>query len=254
MSYGVYAWELPATRPTVTNKLHCQTTGFRRKYSLGLQMFLRFCEEFSLLRHDECRALYDDCWKALLSIAAEQSSLQSTEELARRFLELVEAAASAGLGHFLDVDGNPPEAKLHLGWKESRDPTEPALPQGKLLGWRSENELLLHPDVAFAVACEMGRQLGTPIVTSKESVWKRLAGQCLIVRSDGRNLVKRQVQGHRKRVLIVPLSSFMGLSELVAGPQVNLNIQANNSLHAQEQTKSGTQVIAPTNNQYRKKG
>jgi hypothetical protein len=84
-------------------------------------------------------------------------------------------------------------------------------PHGERLGWIRDDDLLLEPETAFAVAQKLARDQGTSIPIKQRTLWKRLAEQGLLASREstrGTNTVRRTIEGMRRDLLHLPASAL----------------------------------------------
>lgn len=202
-----------------SSTIHKRTPDMVASLAAGLEVFLKFATETSVISPSEAKELFDRCWLALGRVAEKQVLYQVSEDPVKRFIELIQASFVIGKAHLADSKTleAPVDAKK-WGWRENRfgDLT----PQGDRIGWLHQDEVWLHPDAVFAVVQRIASSQHSSIPVSKETLWKRLAHQGLIQVSEGeqKNLVKRSVAGQRPRVLIVKNKEM-----LFGGPEIPLD-------------------------------
>jgi hypothetical protein len=151
---------------------------------------------------------------AVTASAEVQRAHQASEEPAQRFLALLGAAISSGRAHLADAEtGAQPQDAACWGWQltsvgSGHDLREVWRPNGERLGWIREDDLLLEPETAFAVAQKLARDQGTSISIKQRALWKRLAEQGLLTSRDPARgcMVRLTIQGSRRDVLHVRIS------------------------------------------------
>lgn len=164
--------------------------------ALGAETFLRFAIEAGVV--DRAERLWQQAWQALLAVAAAQEAHQRAEDPVVRFFALLSAALASGQAHVADAaTGGEPVDSAVWGWRDG-------YPQGLRVGWLRDGELLLEPDVAFAVAQRLARDQGGALPISPRTLLKRMGERgLLLAREDEHLRVKRAVAGVVKRVVVV---------------------------------------------------
>jgi hypothetical protein len=187
---------------------HRRTPDIAASLILSWEIFLRFAEETQAIDRGEAASRLTRVRAALTESAEVQRVHQASEDPARHFLALLRAAISSGRAHVADADtGMEPESPGCWGWQVIRAGQyehEEWRPDGERLGWLREDDLLLEPETAFAVAQKLARDQGTSIIVKQRTLWKRLAEQALLASRDpsrGTNTVRRTIEGMRRDLL-----------------------------------------------------
>lgn len=183
--------------------VHDRTPDIMASLAVGWETFLRFALEVEAITIVGAAGLWKDGWQTLGEVAKAQPDYQSSEEPTGRFLALLSAVLSSGLGHLADArTGEKPEDPIRWGWRErsigSWDPL------GDRIGWVDGDELLLEPEAAFAAVQKLARDQGTSLAINPRTLWKRMAEKGLLASrepSQGTNTVRWSVVGERRRVL-----------------------------------------------------
>jgi hypothetical protein len=170
---------------------------------LGLETYWMFATEVGALSQEEDGELYARAWGALLDTARAQAGHQEAEEPTGRFLSLLAAALVSGRAHVANArTGGRPEDAESWGWRGTE-------PQGGLVGWVDEANLLLEPDAAFAMAQRLAREQGGCLAITPRTLWRRMADRGLLAsREAGRNLQYFTIYGRRRRVLHLLVDDF----------------------------------------------
>jgi hypothetical protein len=183
--------------------VHDRTPDTMASQAVGWEMFLKFALEARVIPITEAMKLWKDGWQALGEVARSQADHQSSEEPTGRFLALLSAVISSGLGHLADArTGEKPEDPIRWGWRErsigSWDPL------GDRIGWVDGDDLLLEPEAAFAAVQKLARDQGTHLAINSRTLWKRMADKGLLASrepSQKHYTVRWPIAGIRKRVL-----------------------------------------------------
>lgn len=178
--------------------MHARTPDIVASLYVGLEIFLEFALESGVITSLERDALLAEGLDALVHNALVQQPDLATEDPAVRFCELIGAAFLSGRAHLLDshqVQRAPVDSEK-WGWRELH-------PRGECVGWLANDEVWLNPDNAYLVAKKIAGDQGQPLHTTRDTLWKRLVQAGIAARSDGegRNQVKRWVNGQRMRII-----------------------------------------------------
>jgi hypothetical protein len=158
---------------------------------------LDFAVDAGAITAEQRDRLGEGGWAALERVAAAQRIRQEASEPAHRFLELLRAAILSFEAHIATLDGEPPLSPAQWGWRiTGSGDNQRCVGTGKCIGWLEEGDLYLEPTASYAVAQEMGRSTGEPLVVSDTTLRKRLHEGGLLASVD----VTRETLTVRKRV------------------------------------------------------
>jgi hypothetical protein len=201
---GEYAAIFAKHRDKAT-RAHSRTPGIVADLSLGFRLFLDFAVDAGAITADEKDPLADRCWKALQNVAASQRVRQEASEPAHRFLELLRAAILSGDAHVAGLGGSEPSEPARWGWHTiGTGENERWVGAGRCVGWLAGSDLFLEPTASYAVAQEMGRGTGEPLVVSETTLRKRLHERGLLASVDVARetlTVRKTVHGREMPVL-----------------------------------------------------
>src|SRR5262245_31240322 len=181
--------------------MHKRTPSIAAHLFLGLELFSKFAVEVKALTEKQAEAFRTRCWKALGEAAAAQAALQTHGEPARRFLELLSAAITAGKAHVAGPGGQQPANPATLGWREDGGEWKP---EGDRVGWIDGPNLFLEPDASYAVAQRMAEARHEPLGVGAKALHKRLHEQGHLVTTNqarGHLTVRRTLEGRCRAVL-----------------------------------------------------
>jgi hypothetical protein len=170
--------------------------------AVALWSFLDFAVEADALTPVQAAELRAQWWPALLQAGAAQAQFQTSEEPARRFLELVSSALSSGRAHLADTDGGTPSLNpTAWGWRSSGVEIQP---QGDRIGWIDSKTrgVFLDPTASYRAAQSM--MTGDAFPVSIGTLKKRLHEKGHLVRIDAPRetlTVRRMAQGRKRDVL-----------------------------------------------------
>ena len=188
--YGALRNKMPAAiekrRAFAANSAqHKRTPEIVARLHLGFCLFVNFARSVGAVSEQGASNLKDRSWEALGEAAAAQGRSQKAADPVLRFLELTKSALSTGRAYLGDAEtGRVPERS------------------GDCIGWRSEELVLLDPDVAFATAQKLAEAQGESLSIGARTLWQRMRDRGLLARSDAeRNLVKMTIGNQRRRVL-----------------------------------------------------
>lgn len=202
--------ELPQYR--IKLRKHVQSTHKRIgdhavELAIGFQMFLRFANDSQVFSKDESDKLFEELWEVLVQVLKTQESHQSDSDPVILFFELLISALASGEAHIAGSDGSFPFQGQAWGWRERG---EEWFSQGVRVGWiEGENVYLDRPASLRVIekispgAIEVGGQ------TLAKRLYER--GFLESKEENGRLLVRRRLEGTRRRVLHLHIKNF-GLS------------------------------------------
>jgi hypothetical protein len=191
---------------------HARTPGIVADLFLGFTSFLDFALDVGAISNDVRDDLAERCWNALQKVARAQRVRQEASEPARHFLDLLRAAIVAGDAHVSDLKGEHPAEAPKWGWRMMETgELQRWIPAGKCIGWLEGSSLYLEPKASYAVAQEMGRRIGEPLVVSEMTLRKRLHEEELLASVDMTRetlKVRKCVQGRETLVLHLPTNAL----------------------------------------------
>ena len=192
---------------------HLRTPDILANLKIGLDYFVDFAREKQAMTDQEAHQFRMNCWNTLIAVGKIQQSHQSQQDPVPRFFELLAAAMTSGQAHLESVDSGVPQNPEAAGWREDYGSAHTTYrPQGKRIGWTDERFLYLHPDAAFTVAQNVGREMGEPLTVTSPTLRKRLNEQGVIQTQEnrsGRLTVRKQLKGKRVEVLCIQIDPPM---------------------------------------------
>jgi hypothetical protein len=196
------------TKARALGVVHDRTPDTMASLAVGWDTFLRFALEAGSVNITEAMKLWKDGWQALDEVARAQGDHQSSEEPTGRFLALLSAVISSGVGHMADARTEErPEDSIQWGWREKSIGAWD--PLGDRIGWVDGDDLLLEPEAAFAAVQKLARDQGTHLAINPRTLWKRMAEKGLLAsREPGKNTIKKTVGKARKHVIHLRASSI----------------------------------------------
>lgn len=206
--------------------------------AVGTALFLEFATDAGL-RTDVAAEVKSETWRVLKASLAMQQIHRGEEEPAQRFVRLVRTVLQGHHGHITLVDGDAPKNPNLWGWSmqhslaanavQSDDPPPPRYhPNGPCLGVQSDDCVWLYPEVAFAAAQRLAREMQDPLPLTRGDLGKRLNALGILARTDIKT--GRQVYTHRKRVrfgrgviegLCISIDTLLGETEGPEAPSVS---------------------------------
>jgi hypothetical protein len=168
------------------------------------------------LGQEEVAAFTSFGLQALIDAGRRQRPLQAESDPVSRFIDLVNSALASGRAHVAGVGGEPPFPPAAWGWREilSRESSSWS-PQGERIGWIGDNDLYLDPAAPRAVAQQVAREGGDPLLISSYTLHQRLHERGLLVEVDknrGTLKVRRVLEARRRDVLHLHAEA-LGLSD-----------------------------------------
>jgi hypothetical protein len=213
-----YPARFAAQRDRAT-RAHSRTPGMVADLYLGFELALDYALDAGAITDAEREELATECWAALEKVAQAQRVRQETSEPAHRFLDLVRAAISSGSAHVANFKGEEPNDPAQWGWRTiGTGEHERWVGGGSCIGWLEGPNLYLEPTASYAVAQEIGRGTGEPLVVSETTLRKRLHEKGLLATIDTRRetlTVRKKPLGRETPVLHLLASA---LACLVAQP------------------------------------
>jgi hypothetical protein len=182
---------------------HARTPEIIANLMAGMCLFVGFAREVGAISEDEGKEIRTDTWKSLLQAAAAQTRGLTSEDPARRFLELIGAAILRGDAHLGDARGGGTTAL-----------------KGRLVGWWNSDRdtIWLDLDSAFAVAQELARQQAEPFPVRMKTLGNRLKDRGLLATyGKHRNTVQRKVGEDYHWVLCLWRKDILPLADLEPG-------------------------------------
>ena len=172
---------------------HKRTPDIVAQLAVGLHTFLRFAISCKALSQEEGKGYWRRFWNALGVAAAQQREHQRSEEPAARFMGLLNSVLASGAAHFADAkDGHTPNGV-----------------KGPCIGWIDGDLALLEPNAAFAAVQRLAREQGDALAVGVKTLWKRMKDRGhTICHDEERNLLSRNIDGNRRRVLAVDASKL----------------------------------------------
>jgi uncharacterized protein DUF927 len=176
---------------------HKRTPEIIANLAVGLRKFLEFALASGALSKEEGHQLWKNWWHALGIAASKQSEHVKSEDVAQNFVALLESVFASGAAHLAGADGY---ASQHA--------------KGQLIGWLDGDDLLLEPNATFASVQRLAREQGESLPVGQKILWKRVQEAGLIAKVEkGRNLIRRDVGGTRRRVVCLRRHKFPSLAE-----------------------------------------
>jgi hypothetical protein len=207
---------------------HPRTADIIASLLVGWDLFVRYAQACEALTADEKDQYWKRGCKALKSAAYTQREYQATQDPATQFLELLQAAITAGKAHVEGVDGCAPKNAMRWGWEPmnrrnwevttatENEYADPWQPTRERIGWLDGEHLYLEPAVAYAVAHDYGQRTNRPLSIQQATLGKRLRDADLLASTDpkrGKIPVRRSIEGRQRRVWHLRAGSFEDLGQ-----------------------------------------
>jgi hypothetical protein len=203
--------ELIALRTkATTNTAHGRTTDNTARLALGWQYVVQFAEHIGVLTPEEAEDYRRKGWNALMKVASTQAEYLEHAEPAGRFIDLVREALLRGKAHVTTEAGTMPAKAESLGWRQ--DGKGFHSPIGDRIGYLKGETVYLLPQSSYAVAQNMGKEIGDTIAVAPKTLNKRLREQgylSQIEESQDKATVRKTFEGQRNRYLPISLENFV---------------------------------------------
>jgi len=176
-------------------KAHSRTPDNLANLNLGLRLWLDFAQHIGAITSEEAFVLECSAEAAFADVAAAQADIQEHVDPVKQFLDLIVAAFTSGRAHLLSLDGSCPYEPSKWGWTFAAGDWRP---QGECIGWVDSEAVYLQWKAAFAVAQQIGRDVGEQIQVTINTLGKRLRqAEMLKAYDDSRNTnyVRKRIQG-----------------------------------------------------------
>jgi hypothetical protein len=143
--------------------------------------------------------------QALLDAGRRQRPLQAESDPVSRFIDLINSALASGRAHVAGMGGECPDTPEAWGWRRIPAGRETSwMPQKERIGWIDGSDLYLEPEASLAVAQQVARDGGDPLLISSRTLHRRLRERGLLVAVEEERevlTVRRTVEARRRDVL-----------------------------------------------------
>jgi hypothetical protein len=176
----------------------------------GWEIWLQFAFEAGAIDAEGQMELARRSNKALGELAALQASYQMTNNMALRFVALLQAALASGLAHVADWQGGVPAAAALWGWR-SKTNGRKWIPSGTCIGWVAGSDLYLDASASYQAAQQAAGV--DRLIVSEQTLRRRLHEHGLLASIDnGRQtlLVRRTLESFPRHVLHLKASDLVG--------------------------------------------
>jgi hypothetical protein len=166
---------------------------------IGAELFVDFCEYEGLFTDQERAAFLERSQVALLEAAAQQEEVVAEANPASLFLAI--------LGELLQTGA------VELGGERSQATAPSGRPR---VGWRKNGEIVLLPETAYGAVAKALRDRGEAMPVPRETLWRRLRDDGLLITdADGKD-PKRVFEGARRRVKVLRGDALNDVYEQIA--------------------------------------
>jgi hypothetical protein len=176
----------------------------------GWEIWLQFAFEADAIGTEEQADLAHRCTQALRELSALQTPYQVANDVALRFVALLQAALAGGSAHVADRLGKVPEAALRWGWR-SKAKGGRWTPCGVCIGWVAGSDLYLDSPASYWVA-EQAAGIER-LAVSEQALRHRLREHGLLASIDaGRQtlMVRKMLAGCPRHVLHLKADDLVG--------------------------------------------
>jgi hypothetical protein len=171
--------------------------------------------------------------QALIDAGRRQRHLQAESDPVSRFIDLINSALASGRAHVAGVRGECPHKPEAWGWRGIPSGEDTSwMPQKERIGWIDGTDLYLEPEAALAVAQQVARDGGEPLLIGSRTLHRRLHERGLLVdveETRGVLTVRRKLEECRRNVLYLHADT-LGLSEPTPSTAVADNAPPSTSL------------------------
>jgi hypothetical protein len=190
---------------------HKRTPEITAQLGAALELWLAFAHEAGAINEGQRRELWAKWWEALCKVNREQAAQQAESNPAKRFVELLGSAISAGKAHLAAANGNAPDNPQAWGWRtEDMNPHA----KGDRVGWVIGEDLYLDFDAALRVVQEHGRAAGEAPNLMPGTLRKRLKDAGLLKTTDekrGTLHIRKTLDSARRDVLHLGVGAVVDL-------------------------------------------
>jgi hypothetical protein len=199
------------------DKNHARTPGILADLALGWKLFLRFAVDEKAITADEAQEYAERARAGLLAMGKQQADHQEGAEPAAHFMRLIRAAVASGRAHIASTVGSAPvENQGAWGWRRTdTNQGQVWTPQGRRIGCVEGEALYLDPEAAHAEAQKLAVEQNDSIAVSCQTLGKRLREKGFLTCIDQereRLTVRKMIEGSRRQVWQLHVSSFLGVS------------------------------------------
>jgi len=196
----------------LSSGFHRRTPEIIANLMVAIRVFLTFALEEGVVNDEQKVRLEERGWIALGQVAAAQAEHQKDADPVRRFLELLNAALTAGRAHLADREGSAPTENGPGGWGWRRNGAGEWNSMGDRVGWIDGGKVFLDPEASYRAAQAMAGPNGDGIPISPHRLRKRLDERGLLKREGAREslTIRRKLEGRLLNVLCMNLDVLSG--------------------------------------------
>lgn len=198
---------------------HARTPGIVADLVFAFSLFLEFAEQAGAITAEQRLNLQDDCWKALVISAEDQTAHQTASDPTKQFMRLLGSGVGTGRFHLARADdGGPPHDQAAWGWRQEPGNSRDWRPRGQLIGWIDNNEryVYLDPAAAFTEVQRYAGEQGLTLPVTERTLRKMLHDRGLLVEVDSvrdTRTVRRTINRKPQAVLCLSAESISSAEE-----------------------------------------
>ncbi len=195
---------------TVDTQAHRRTPDNLFNLSVGISMFCEYAQAFKAMTKAEAARLIAMTQEVMTESAQVQARQQAQAEPTGLFVEMLKAAVASGRAHYANMSGEVPQNPAAFGWRNIGGDWHP---QGKLIGWLNDDEVLLLPPAAYGVAQEVAAGVNETITLSLQTLKKRMKERHMLVRTDTARetaTIRKIINGQNHEVLHTSIPRLYG--------------------------------------------
>jgi hypothetical protein len=179
---------------------------------LGLWYFLEYAETSGAIDDTQRLDLWERGTAAILTGVEGQEQHHQDADPVARFIGLLNSALATGTAHVADGQGHQPLDPGAWGWRDGE-------PQGRRIGWISDDNLYLDRDGAYAAVQRLANESGEALPITASTLSKRLHEHGLLASTEQRGrqtlTVRRKLEDARRSVLHLRSSALRPASDRV---------------------------------------
>ena len=222
---------------------HLRTPSNFAELLAAFEVFLRFAIEVGSIDEAGSKLLLERCVNALETAANDQTEQLEDADPTRAFFRLLSSAISSGTAFVASEAGTKPVQRPEaLGWTGSEGTS-----RGACVGWTDGENLYLDFTSAYKVAQGMSGDTDR-LAFAWKTLLKRLADRGHLLSRDstrGRHTIRRHLQGERREVAHVRMSTLFDSNESSADGEQARAEECRSGANARSEDKRATTLPFP---------
>lgn len=196
---------------------HARTPENAAHLMIGLEQFFAFAVNVGVLSESERSGHLRAAEIVFAENARRQDLHQRNEDPVIVFLELFGGVLASGRGHLANASGDlEPADPQRFGWRlhpygAGDNATHRWQARGDCVGWVNEDDMYLHPDLAYSAVQKLAREQGGSITVQRDTLWKLIHERGLLVTVSGdRHRVRVTCGGQQQRLIHLSADRVLG--------------------------------------------